>query len=107
MSATMRQPHEETWRVFEEPTPLATAYVIRAQVEEPSGLSGAWLPATSPEQARLASAAPDMARVLLDLETGDGGACCDCGHLPFVGIERRPHAPDCALDAALHKAGIR
>lgn len=98
---------DETWRVFDEPTPLAMGYVVRAQVEEPSGLAGAWLPATSPEQARLASAAPDMARALLACEWAGrvvDGVHCAC---PLCDNVAPDHLPDCALDAALRKAGIR
>jgi hypothetical protein len=80
-------------------------------------------------RAPLASAAPDMARVLLAVEwsgkvdyVGDGGyECCPscCGVAP--GFERLTdavddiargrsvagHKRDCVLDAALRKAGVR
>lgn len=61
------------------------------------------------ERRQLASAAPDMARVLLSLsierhdETGRRLGCAACG--ADIGIE--PHTSDCALDAALRKAGVR
>lgn len=58
--------------------------------------------------ARFASAAPDMARLLLEIEwtaPGDVGAVNAC---PFCDRwQRDGHAPDCALDAALRKAGVR
>jgi len=51
-------------------------------------------------RARLASAAPDMARVLLRIEHGGlGDTCLSCWS--------RPHEPDCALAAALRKIGVR
>jgi len=54
---------------------------------------------------RLASAAPDMARVLLEIEYSPNDGIwfcpsCDCRVTDG-------HAPDCALDAALRKAGVR
>lgn len=58
-------------------------------------------------RARLASAAPDMARLLLELEwcDDDGHYCPSCGYSRF----RTPqtHAPDCRLVAVLRKAGVR
>lgn len=60
----------------------------------------------------LAAAAPDMARVLLAIEwagavgerfDGFDPACPSCLTEKFTG----KHAPDCALDAALRKAGVR
>lgn len=67
-------------------------------------------------RARLISAAPDMARVLLAIEwegeTTDEGRCdrCpSCGRYPPTELALRDegHATDCALDAALRKAGVR
>lgn len=75
-------------------------------------------------RARLASAAPEMARVLLDTEwsgwDGENGmACPSCGApawVPpirhdadgkYVGHTEGTHRPDCPLDSALRKAGIR
>lgn len=62
------------------------------------------------ERFRLASAAPDMVRVLLAVEWVDNNTdepgrytrhCSACQeYFP-------KHAPDCALDAALRKAGVR
>jgi hypothetical protein len=57
----------------------------------------------------LASAAPDMAHVLLEVEWegmvyGDSEPCCPtCLGKKVIGI----HEPGCALDAALRKAGVR
>jgi hypothetical protein len=54
--------------------------------------------------AKLMAAAPDMARVLLAVEWG--GLTDPCAHVcPACG--RSEHTPDCALDAALRKAGVR
>jgi hypothetical protein len=54
----------------------------------------------------LAAAAPDMARVLLAIEWSDTAnepdGCPSCGEPKHIG-----HDVDCALDAALRKAGVR
>jgi hypothetical protein len=82
---------------------------------------GVWEPATrttvaygplDTETAKLIAAAPDMARLLLELEwrggemVGSGyefAICC-----PSCGGEEEPgHRPDCKLLAALRKAGLR
>lgn len=62
------------------------------------------------ERARLASAAPDMARVLLALidperldEEGRRAGCPTCG----VDTGFESCLPDCALTAALRRAGLR
>jgi hypothetical protein len=59
----------------------------------------------SEDAARLVSAAPDMARVLLAVEWirgRDGEECCSsCDEI------RPDHDEACALDAALRKAGVR
>lgn len=63
------------------------------------------------DRARLASAAPEMARVLLAIEWSGGGDgdCPSCRGDRYYGTNAHPagHAPDCALDAALRKAGVR
>lgn len=70
------------------------------------------------ERTLLASAAPDMARVLIAIEwgatdEGDNDVCPSCGFGAFVRPDpklpkvRAGHRPDCALDAALRKAGVR
>lgn len=64
---------------------------------------------------RLLVAAPDMARVLLAVEWEPLGTCPSCRRLgvdipdnPITGAVRATgHRPDCALDAALRKAGVR
>ena len=68
---------------------------------------------------QLASAAPDMARVLLAVEwsgstptaTGPHPTCPSCaGMQPHPSRDAGPrggHRKDCALDAALRKAGAR
>ena len=55
-------------------------------------------------RARLASAAPDMARLLLSIEiVGDGaGYCPACGQLR----PDEPHKDDCDWLMALRKAGV-
>jgi hypothetical protein len=63
------------------------------------------------DRARLASAAPDMVRVLLavEWEGGDSFAFCpSCGGLRD-GLSGEPpgHRADRDLDAALRKAGVR
>lgn len=65
-------------------------------------------------RARLASAAPDMARVLMAIEwscIGPGEQACPwCGAFEVQLNANKPsrtHVPDCALDAALRKAGLR
>jgi hypothetical protein len=62
------------------------------------------------DRCELAAAAPDMARVLLAIEWGGhcmsyGHHCPSCGAYPCDG--EKGHKPDCALDAALRKAGVR
>lgn len=54
-------------------------------------------------RARLAAAAPDMACVLLAVEWSSESACPICQAYEYEG----KHKPDCALDAALRKAGVR
>lgn len=52
-------------------------------------------------RARLAAAAPELARVLLAVEfDAHGGFCPSCRGLGY-------HKPECTLDAALRKAGVR
>jgi hypothetical protein len=63
-------------------------------------------------RARLASAAPDLVRVLLAVEWGcPGRYCLSCGEtepgIDAEGDRSGGHAPDCALDLALRKAGVR
>lgn len=50
------------------------------------------------ERAKLAAAAPEMARMLLELEWHHA-ECLVCG-------ETHKHAPDCRLSALLRKGGI-
>ncbi len=65
------------------------------------------------ERARLAACAPDLVRVLLDVEWAGrnqwGIAVCPrCGGEEyFEGELRTGHLEYCALDAALRKAGVR
>lgn len=88
--------------------PTGKVYVPWARLEN-AGLNGK--PGDVYEQRLdLASAAPDMARALLAIEwegragpAGDvRGACPSCeAELPDS------HRPDCALDGALRRAGVR
>jgi len=55
-------------------------------------------------RARLASAAPDMARVLLRLDTLAKSERCPC--CPYK-QDSPEHTEGCDLDAALRKAGVR
>lgn len=59
----------------------------------------------------LAAAAPEMARALIAIEW-DGGDVAGNSICPFCCADKYPeegrnHKPDCALAAALRKAGIR
>lgn len=54
-------------------------------------------------RAKLAAAAPEMARLLLELEYVDGETWAFC---PSCG-SRDEHASDCKLMAALRKAGVK
>lgn len=55
--------------------------------------------------ARLASAAPDMARQLLALEWGGAHLMAMCPQCQ--GLQRNGHHRDCELAAAFRKAGVR
>ncbi len=56
-------------------------------------------------RARLASAAPDMARMLLEIEWASRDVALEC---PKCRVrEDSGHGPNCALIAALRKAGLR
>lgn len=64
------------------------------------------------ESARLASAAPEMARVLLAIEWSGmewnrSGGSTRCPSCRSQAVTARRHAPNCALDAAIRKAGVR
>ena len=69
-------------------------------------------PAEMVPRIRLMAAAPDLVRALLAVEwegdecetTGTFVSCCpECCALASSGV----HEPDCSLDAALKKAGVR
>jgi hypothetical protein len=61
------------------------------------------------ECARLAAAAPEMARLLLEKQWGDRGWCLWCDGIDPADTTCRGegHAADCALVAVLRKAGVR
>ena len=91
----MTKPHEETWTFdakfnrVECVTPDVDAEPLCSRRLEVDHL---------PETGRLASAAPDMARVLLKLAAR---RCHDCECFTSDG-----HHELCSLDAALWKAGV-
>lgn len=68
-------------------------------------------PWTTGAQMRLASAAPEMARVLLEIEWSarDGTMCPSCNGdiAPAYAAAEFGHADACELDAAIRKAGLR
>lgn len=112
-------PTQETWRVSETHLDLlvlpSNQPIGQFAEENLDDLRGP--PGDTPERtdrfarddarARLASAAPDMARVLLAVEwLGFAEGCPECGAsksdpVPYM------HNGDCALDLALRKAGVR
>lgn len=99
------KPWEETWKAHWD-----SDYSVNLRTTE--GRTVGTFGAGGPEgvaRAELAAAAPDMARVLLAVEWagrssqgGDDGMCPACDRW-----KERGHMPDCALDAALRKAGVR
>ena len=52
---------------------------------------------------RVAACAPEALRLLLDVQSFEGGLCLWCRH-PSCGDE---HRDDCAWDALMRKAGLR
>ncbi len=101
-------PTQETWEAREEDN--ANLYLGKTWIAG-FGFADA-LHQNDIARARLASAAPEMARVLLALEwTGvaheELPACIVCGYLPDLPNPEDGHKPDCALVAALRKAGLR
>ncbi len=115
-----RKPHEETWRTH---APADQSLAIWLDNDRPSGpiLRGAGfdVPATRPmidARMKLAACAPEMARMLLDLEahtTHEETVCASCGgpqRFEAAAAMGRPnfdHTSTCALDALLRKAGVR
>ncbi len=104
---------EETWTAewdqFGGYDCMSSAWIVRTgavRVEVPEG-------PRSETVAKLVAAAPDMARVLLDIEhvpTGyDQALCCPvCGMQKACDRKSWPsgHVADCSLHAALRKAGV-
>lgn len=103
------KPWEETWAVHRDSSRLV---VKVADFPGAHGVAMA-LDASHIERAKLAAAAPDMARVLLDVEwqhreRSEYRRCPTCdGDETTEDEPRTGHRPDCALDAALRKAGVR
>lgn len=105
------KPWEENWIEFEANAgfPAFAAKVSGQELRVFESLSG---DDDDISRARLAAAAPDMARVLLEIEwDGEDSRCPDCGGLnpKFWPNRAQPedgHKKDCKLDAALRKAGV-
>lgn len=98
----MTKPWEEEWSAAEQPSPLC-------QILRRTGPGEACGDLLDGERLVLAVAAPDMARVLLDIEWSggdDGGYCPACQGVEHH-VSSPGHRPACTLDAALRKAGIR
>lgn len=97
--------HEETWvydgRWLQVHPPEGETYGERWACADYGDAPG--------PRARLAAAAPEMARLLLEIEFHSQEG--DEGHLPSAcpicdGYEYRGHKPDCRLVAVLRKAGV-
>ena len=106
-----RKPWEETWEVG--PAGIETENRIPVLVDEFGVFENA--------DARLAAAAPELVRALLevewvDVDIGEGDAPHYVSSCPWCFGYERPlwighkdghgHAPDCARQAALRKAGV-
>lgn len=89
------KPWEETWRVVKLPPPAEDEWEVES--DHVSMLSMSDLSHTT-----LMSAAPELARVLLALESDTSDHCPMCG-FRFGGR----HEDFCPWDAALRKAGVR
>lgn len=114
-----------------DPKPLEETWAAIFPYEDPDG--GTWevvlegtevLRADVPHEsvARLAAAAPEMARLLLEIQWSsrdEGGSTCpSCyaeAYVPparydadgkYLGYTEGTHDPDCALAAVLRKAGV-
>lgn len=87
------RPHNENW--------IAQRYDVK--MPDDDRLRGIMGGAQGEARARLASYAPEMARMLLALAGGDGDPYCQgCGQLDEV----RKHAKDCDLWRVLCSAGV-
>ena len=121
LKASGSKPWEETWATWEVNGRVAG---IETSPRDSNGDSTGLLmvqpamPHDVPglaERIRVASAAPEMARLLIALERDgridrfDERICVECGQ-NYEERERAPgegrHLPDCALVAALRKAGV-
>jgi hypothetical protein len=114
------KPHEETWRVVDEPH--NTWAIVGPDSDVPFAATPDRLRSVTGEapeadraRARLAAQAPAMARLLLDIEALADDWCTVClGHLKYDGrdlkegatVAERNHAPDCRLVAVLRAAGV-
>lgn len=59
------------------------------------------------DRAKLAAAAPEMARLLLEAQWASFGNYGSCSACPWCASENNPrHEPDCELVAVLKKAGV-
>lgn len=106
----MTKPIDERW------VAQADGYVGCDRSEEHGMPPGSYAPVIcrmdDAGRAKLAAAAPEMARALLAIEwegnIQDEAGCPECGAL--VRTTMRPgkvHLDDCSIDAALRKAGVR
>lgn len=98
------KPWEETWVAEGDPTVPGAAFTVVFTFQD----------GNDRDRMRLASAAPDLVRVLLGIEwswreRSEHLRCpeCDGDGPPRKGEPHLGHAPSCALDAALRKAGVR
>ncbi len=99
--------HEETWELV----PRNGGWRLHAEGEEEH--STFW--DADPGRARLAAAAPEMARLLLELQWSGGSyegdhmaACCpSCEAFSVTSdVTAGKHEPGCRLAAVLQKAGV-
>lgn len=108
----MKKPWEETWSAKLEDMAgyecLTDAHVVRN--ERGLRVCDFDVPRHGPDteevaRAKFVSAAPDMARLLLQVETVDGGRFNYCPFCDWPG--NGDHKDDCAWVAVMKKAGIR
>ena len=104
---------DETWTAIEQPQASECLPSIWCGKEEIAVIYEAEaMVGHQNARARLASAAPDMVRVLLACEWAwcegrEWKVCPSCSNDEPNDSRRSGHALDCALDACLRKAGVR
>jgi hypothetical protein len=108
------KPWEETWEADAEARHL---HYNGANVLVPGGQirlgeeHETWWEATEADvdRARLIAAAPEMARLLLELQDFEGAGCVACGHVSCgdeTCKDHEPHSANCPIVAVLRKAGV-